>query len=324
MCLIGGNIMKILMIGRGVISTQYGWALERAGNDVTFYVRPGRINQYGDIVNLKILDGRKNKKGDSVNKAWKIKMIEELSSNHDFDLIMISVNHNQLSNIINWLEPLVNNSTVLIFNNIIDEPLNSIGSIPKEQVVWGFPGAGGSFINQNTLDGGFMKNIFMGFIENITNKNRYDTVASLFKNAGFGISEKKDMRNWLWFHVITNASLMAAASKVGSLDNLFDSTSALKDFALILRELIPLMRAKGSKVSTITNIAVNLPAGLVAFVMKLALAKGKLPREIMRSASGSENLKAESNVIFVRDTLTEARRLGIPIPRLESSFIPIK
>lgn len=314
--------MKILIIGRGVISTQYGWALEQAGNEVTFYVRPGRSNQYGDIVNLKILDGRENKKGDSVNKSWKIKMIEELSPNHDFDLIMISINHNQFSNIINWLEPLVNNSTVLIFNNIIDEPLNSIGSIPKEQVVWGFPGAGGSFINQNTLDGGFMKNIFMGFIDNTTNKNRYDIVTRLFKNAGFGISENKDMRNWLWFHFITNASLMAAASKVGSLNNLFDSESALKDFALILRELIPLMRAKGSKVSTIINIAVNLPAGLVAFAMKLVLAKGNLAREIMRSASGSENLKAENNTIFVRDTLAEARRLGISLTRLESLDSP--
>lgn len=315
--------MKILMIGRGVISTQYGWALEQVGNEVTFYVRPGRINQYGDTVNLKILDGRKNKKGNLVNQAWKIEMIEELSSNQDFDLIMISVNHNQLSNIINWLEPLVNNSTILMFNNIIDEPLNSIGSIPKEQVVWGFPGAGGSYINQNTLDGGFMKNIFMGFIDNTTNKNRYDIVTSLFKNAGFGISERKDMRNWLWFHFITNASLMAAALKVGSLNNLFDSASALKEFALILRELIPLMRAKGSKVSSITNIAVNLPAGLVAFAMKLALAKGNLAREIMRSASGSENLKAENNAIFVRDTIAEALRLGISIPRLESFESPI-
>ena len=43
----------------------------------------------------------------------------------------------------------------------------------------------------------------------------------------------------------------------------------------------------------------------------------------MRSASGSENLKAESNVIFVRDTLTEARRLGISTPRLESLESPI-
>lgn len=168
-----------------------------------------------------------------------------------------------------------------------------------------------------------MKNIFMGFIDNTTNKDRYDMVARLFKNAGFGISEQKDMRNWLWFHVITNASMMAAASKVGSLNNLFDSANALKDFALILRELTPLMAAKGSKVSTIINIAVNLPAGIVAFVMKLALAEGKLPREIMRSASGSENLKAESNVIFVRDTLAEARRLGISLPRLESLDSPI-
>ncbi|RII34167.1 ketopantoate reductase [Clostridium chromiireducens] len=315
--------MKILIIGRGVISTQYGWALEQAGNDVTFYVRPGRRDHYGDIVNLKILDGRKNKKGDSVNKAWKIKMIEELSSNHDFDLIMISVNHNQLSNVISYLEPRVNNSTVLLFNNIIDEPLDSIGSIPKEQVVWGFPGAGGSFINKNTLDGGFMKNIFMGFIDDSTNRNRYDKVNRLFKKAGFGISEKKDMRNWLWFHFISNASMMSAASKVGSLNNLFDSTNALKDFTLRLRELISLMDAKGSKVSALTNFAVNLPAGLVAFVMKLALAKGNLPREIMRSASGSESLKAESNVIFVRDTLAEARRLGISIPRLESLDSPI-
>jgi len=83
------------------------------------------------------------------------------------------------------------------------------------------------------------------------------------------------------------------------------------------------MSAKGSKVSTIINIAVNLPAGLVAFAMKLALAKGNLPREIMRSASGSENLKAESNVIFVRDTLAEARRLGISLPRLEALNSPV-
>lgn len=315
--------MKILMIGRGVISTQYGWALEQAGNDVTFYVRPGRRNQYGDIINLKILDGRKNKKGDSVNKVWKINMIEELQFNHDFDLIVISVNHNQLSNVINYIEPRVNNSTVLLFNNIIDEPLNSIGSIPKDQVVWGFPGAGGSFIDHNTLDGGFMKNIFMGFIDDTTNRNRYDKVNNLFKKAGFGISEKKDMRNWLWFHFISNASMMSAASKVGSLNNLFDSTRALKDFALRLKELIPLMDAKGSKVSELTNFAVNLPSGLIAFAMKLALAEGNLPREIMRSASGSESLKAESNLIFVRDTLAEAHKHGISIPRLESMNSPI-
>jgi len=39
--------MKILMFGRGVISVIYGWALEKAGHTVEFYVRPGRAAQYG-------------------------------------------------------------------------------------------------------------------------------------------------------------------------------------------------------------------------------------------------------------------------------------
>lgn len=32
--------MKILIFGRGVIATQYAWALEKVGHTVEFYVRP--------------------------------------------------------------------------------------------------------------------------------------------------------------------------------------------------------------------------------------------------------------------------------------------
>lgn len=55
--------MKILMFGRGVIATQYGWVLEQTGNTVEFYVRPGRIAQYGPTVSIDILDGRVNRLG---------------------------------------------------------------------------------------------------------------------------------------------------------------------------------------------------------------------------------------------------------------------
>ena len=44
--------MKILMFGRGVISTLYGWALDKAGNDVDFYVRPGRAVDFGQSVEI--------------------------------------------------------------------------------------------------------------------------------------------------------------------------------------------------------------------------------------------------------------------------------
>ena len=41
--------------GRGVIAVAYGWALERAGHEVEFYVRPGRSAQYGGTIDLDLL-----------------------------------------------------------------------------------------------------------------------------------------------------------------------------------------------------------------------------------------------------------------------------
>lgn len=61
--------MKILMFGRGVISSQYGWALEKAGHSIEFYVRPGRTEQYGNSVALNILDGRVGFRGKPVKKS---------------------------------------------------------------------------------------------------------------------------------------------------------------------------------------------------------------------------------------------------------------
>ena len=55
--------MKILMFGRGVIAVAYGWALERAGHEVEFYVRPGRAAEYGAAIDLELLDARRRLRG---------------------------------------------------------------------------------------------------------------------------------------------------------------------------------------------------------------------------------------------------------------------
>jgi 2-dehydropantoate 2-reductase len=46
--------MNILLFGRGVIATLYGWAFEKVGHSVTFYVRPGRSAEYCSHVHLDI------------------------------------------------------------------------------------------------------------------------------------------------------------------------------------------------------------------------------------------------------------------------------
>ena len=53
--------MKVLILGRGVIGSQYGWALEQAGHRVDFLVRK-KASPYSDTLELHTYDGRKKTK----------------------------------------------------------------------------------------------------------------------------------------------------------------------------------------------------------------------------------------------------------------------
>ena len=115
--------MKILMFGRGVISTQYGWAFEKATHTVEFYVRPGRKAEYGSTVTLNILDARKKLRGASIRVEWPITMVEDFNANHDYDLIIVSVQHYQFNKVAEFLSDKVGRATLLLFNNFWEEPL---------------------------------------------------------------------------------------------------------------------------------------------------------------------------------------------------------
>lgn len=52
-------LMRILMLGRGVIATIYGQALQHSGHHVDHLVRPGRAAEYGDTVQTDVIDGRR-------------------------------------------------------------------------------------------------------------------------------------------------------------------------------------------------------------------------------------------------------------------------
>src|SRR5258707_2416933 len=109
--------MKILMIGRGVIATLYAWTFEKSGNKVEFYVRPGRAAQYGPFVNLELRDGRVNSKGALIHEKWPIILREDLNADHDYDLMFVSVNHNQLNEVVTFLSTRMGKATVLIFDH---------------------------------------------------------------------------------------------------------------------------------------------------------------------------------------------------------------
>jgi 2-dehydropantoate 2-reductase len=305
--------MKILFLGRGVIATQYDWALEKAGHQVEFYVRPGRIAEYGTSVKLDILDGRQNSKGTPVKENWQITMHEKINPNHDYDLVIVSVNHGQFNSAADILAPVIGNATVLIWNNMWQDTRDAGSMLPKKQTVWGFPGGGGGFIG-NTLKGGFLKTVMIESGDGA----RHSSVCSMFEAAGFKVSTKKDFRSWLWVHFIMNAGMAAVALNVGGYKTMNDSAEHLKEAFLLMREMVPLVKAKGGKVSGAEAIMLALPAGLIGFAMQKFMSKEGLARTLMDSLEESGHSSYELTSEYPRDVLAEARKLGVSLPKLEA------
>lgn len=104
-------------------------------------MRPVRLKQYGETVDVEIYDARPKRAKKQVVEALPTKLIIRLDDDHD--LIIVSVSHHSFAVVAKYLAPRLGNATLLIFNNFWDEPLEAADDFPVDQVVWGFPQAGG-------------------------------------------------------------------------------------------------------------------------------------------------------------------------------------
>ncbi len=300
--------MKILIFGRGVIGTQYAWAFEKAGHTVEFYVREGRKEQYGAYVNLELWDTRQSKKDRIVKEKWPIVMHEEIKENHDYDLIFMSVNPEQVSSAVKYLAPRIGNATLLFFSNFWQDPYLAVQPIPLSQIVYGFPGAGGGF-ERNTLYGGLYKTVQFGTFEPEPTKRDLE-VRKLFAQAGFKIMVQKDLQSWLWNHFAFNAAMETEVLKSGSFAKVISSSEALDGIGRNLKEMIPVLKAKGSKLDLLTKVLSNLPSKVVSFLMSHLVFS---PKSMPSALIAHNHYKVG---YAVQEIITDARKYGIKTPRL--------
>ncbi|MET0132739.1 MAG: 2-dehydropantoate 2-reductase N-terminal domain-containing protein [Kibdelosporangium sp.] len=309
--------MKILMFGRGVIATVYGWALERAGHHVEFYVRPGRAAVYGEAIDLDLLDARRRVWGRRVVQKWPVRYREELAPDHDFDLIVLSVQHYQLAEAASFLAPRVGKATVLVFGNIWTEPLAAIGDLPLDHVAWGFPQAGGGFGEDGVLRGALLPPVVFGTLGQPPTR-RERAVRQAFREAGFRLREQPDFRGWLWTHFVSGAGLQSQGLRLGSLAKLVGAKGDLREALLVSRELLPLLEARGVDLRRHRGgvLPFRAPTWLTAPALAWVLTHYPPVRVNFEAHS---DLDAEEPRETCRDILAEARRLGVAVPRLEAA-----
>lgn len=308
--------MKILIFGRGVISTQYAWALEKAGHTIEFYVRQGRKAQYGESVALNIYDARKKLKGILINENWNIKLREDLDAAHDYDLIILSVQHYQFKNAVDFLADKIGNATLFIFNNFWEEPQTLVSNLPASQLVWGFPVAGGGFDEKGVLNGALMGTVTIGTF-GTEQTNRGKEVINLFKSSSFKVSETKDFRSWLFSHFVFNAAMHLENVKHNGMAPLevITSTKYWQNVNLNGKELLPLLKARNVDLKASKEINIfNFPPFVLALVLKAAIKFLPYVKQFLTGHSNPYELKS-----YCKDVTLKAEILKIRLPRYEQN-----
>jgi 2-dehydropantoate 2-reductase len=312
--------MKILMFGRGVIATVYGWALQKSGHTVDFYVRPGRVAEYGNTLTMTLYDLRTKLTGMLVEESWKISLREDLPADHDYDLIILSVQHYRFAQAAAFIGPRVGQATVLIFNNFWTDPQLAAGAIPASQLAWGFPGAGGGFDERGILRGSLMPLVQFGTFGTQPSAREL-AVRELFVKSGFKLQEQPDFKGWLWIHFAMNAGILAQILQTGSAQGVTGSYAQLKEAMRNVRELLPLLVARGVdlKAHGASAAPFKLPASAIALALFLISKLSRPVRFVLESHTNPEELRRTC-----RDALDEARLLGVRVPRLEAAeaFFP--
>jgi 2-dehydropantoate 2-reductase len=188
--------LKILFYGAGVIGSLYAARLKDSGQDVSILARGDRlaaIKEHG-IVLEDVQSGRRTE--------TPVNVVERLSPEDSYDLVVVCVGKHQLSSVLPALEEnhLVRN--ILFMLNSAEGLEKLFGPVGKERVLGGFPGAGGS------LDQGTVKYLMIGQQRTVlgepTGKRtaRLVQIEDALRKAGFPIDFTGNIDAWLKTHAM--------------------------------------------------------------------------------------------------------------------------
>jgi 2-dehydropantoate 2-reductase len=303
--------MKILVIGAGVIGTIYGYALAQAGNDVTHYVRPGKKVLFEDGVQMRLLDGRM-KKPKEMDQFYAMKVTESIPEGHDYELILVSVRHNQIDSVLPLLKEHAGGADVLFFNGTWDTFERVDAALSRAKYLWGFPVAGGGYHGRK-LEAALLDEVRIGEVDGQITP-RVERIRAAFEGAGLKVDVQKDMLQWLWVHFAINCGVIAAAFKAGGSKQLLDNILRLREAILAGREALAVCRARGVDVMAYEDAkAFYLPVWIAAAGVWFTMKTNLPARKIMETHTAIDELQH-----MYADLQRTADELNVPMPIYKS------
>ena len=238
--------MKILIFGAGPLGSLYAYLLHKAGKDVTIlarnehykFLKENGIVLVNEFTQKKIIE--------------KVNVVDSLSEQDSYELVIVLMRKNSIKNVLPILSKNKKIPNILFMGNNtlgFDEYLNYL---PKEKILFGFPGGGGSRINHivHYIDtekpNGKRLPITIGEIDGET-RDRTKQIQNLFETSGVPVNIVDDMDGWLKYHVAFVNPIAGALLKCGDNYKLAKDKDTIRSYIRAAKEGGRVLKAIGYK-----------------------------------------------------------------------------
>ncbi len=305
--------MKILIIGRGVTGTFYGWALSESGEDVTHVVRRDGLPS---SVKLDLLDLRPGRSKWSVV-SYTPKTVRVIHPTDAFDLVIVATKHYQAIEAIRQYRPCVPNATFLMFTANWDGTEEIDRLIPRSALLWFYPSASGGHDERGIFNVTVSPSVRFGILHG-SNPAKGAEVTQLFQKAGFTLDIKPDMVHWLWIHHAINAAGIGVGLWAGGIDQAVRSPNTIRLGVLAAREALQVVAARGVDLEQYPDAREVLKTApwAAALATMFSVKFTRKGRRLLKASHFSRSPDEMKHFYF--DVLETGERLGVPMPHLSA------
>jgi 2-dehydropantoate 2-reductase len=305
--------MKVLVIGRGVVGTIYGWALSKAGVDVTHVVRKEGLP---DTDTLDLLDLRPGSPKNT-RVSYAPKTVTQISPSDGFDLVIVATKHYQAAQAIDQYLPGAPRATFLLFTANWDGPGEIDRLLPRSSILWGYSAASGGPDDQGILIATVNATVRFGMLEG-SDPEKFKAVTELFQRAGLTLDIKSNIIEWLWVHHAINAGGIGICLWAGGIAEATRSFTTLRLGTLAIREALHVVAARGVDLERYPDAkrVLNTPVWLASLAVIYGIRFTKKGRRLLGASHFAHNPEEMKRYYF--NVLNTGNSLGVAMPHLTS------
>ncbi len=251
-------LVRILVLGAGVIGSVYASELLRAGHEVVVFARGRRLADLR-AHGLVLADAESG-----TESVQRVTAVSEIPAGKQFDLVLVPVRAGQLTGVLPVLSAMTDRSVVLFFGNIGDHAPELISTL-GDRALFGFPAAGG------VRDGAVVRYVRINQQKTMVGEVDGGATARTRKwqqvliGAGFPTVVSADIGAWLTGHAAFVVPIARALQRVGvDARQLGADPQTVRLMVLSTREAFSALRAIGNReIPNNLRLLYGLPAPLV-------------------------------------------------------------